>query len=300
MNLLITGAWSDAKAYFEQLSQMGHCVFFLQNEKDDPLPLAYDDVQGVVCNGLFLHHSIDAFTNLRYIQLTSAGLDRVPMDAVRARGIRVVNAGGVYSVPMAEFALAGVLSLYKQLRAFECSRTRQAWEKRRDLIELCEKTVLIVGCGSVGNECAKRFGAFGCTVKGVDLYPRADALYADIVGLDALDVALAEADITVLTLPLTEQTRHLMDRTRLATMKKGSLLVNIARGAIVDSSALLWALDEHLGGAVLDVFETEPLPESNPLWDKKNVILTPHNSFVGEKNAERLANLIIQNLRSES
>ena len=114
MNLLITGAWTGAKDYIEQIENEGHAVVFLQYEKDD-LPCAYEWVEGVICNGLFLTHSIEKFVNLKYIQLTSAGFDRVPMEYVAEHNIEIHNARGVYSIPMAEFAVAGVLQLYKKL-----------------------------------------------------------------------------------------------------------------------------------------------------------------------------------------
>ena len=286
MNLLITGAWNDGKNCMDEIKAMGHQVVFMQYEKD-ALPCAYDWVEGVVCNGLFLSHPIENFSNLRYIQLTSAGFDRVDMSYVTAHGIEIHNARGVYSIPMAEFALCGVLQLYKQAAFFRENQRQHLWEKHRGLSELCGKQVLIVGCGSVGNECAKRFAAFGCRVNGVDLLPREDSLYDNILPLEQLDEALKAADIIVLTLPLTEQTKHLINDERLGLLKPTAVLVNIARGAIVDTEALLRHIN-HLGGAVLDVFEEEPLPESSPLWDKKNIILTPHNSFVGEGNLERL------------
>lgn len=286
MNLLITGAWNDGKNYIDEIKAMGHQVVFMQYEKD-ALPCAYDWVEGVVCNGLFLSHPIENFPNLRYIQLTSAGFDRVDMDYVAAHGIEIYNARGVYSIPMAEFALCGVLQLYKQAAFFRENQRQHLWEKHRGLSELCGKQVLIVGCGSVGNECAKLFAAFGCRVTGVDLFLREDSLYDKILPLKQLDEALKAADIIVLTLPLTEQTKHLINDERLGLLNPTAVLVNIARGAIVDTEALLRHIN-HLGGAVLDVFEEEPLPESSHLWDKKNIILTPHNSFVGEGNLERL------------
>ena len=295
MNLLITGAWNDGKNYIDEIKAMGHQVVFMQYEKD-ALPCAYDWVEGVVCNGLFLSHPIENFPNLRYIQLTSAGFDRVDMDYVAAHGIEIHNARGVYSIPMAEFALCGVLQLYKQAAFFRENQRQHLWEKHRSLSELCGKQVLIVGCGSVGNECAKRFAAFGCRVTGVDLFPREDSLYDNILPLEQLDEALKAADIIVLTLPLTEQTKHLINDERLGLLKPTAVLVNIARGAIVDTEALLRHIN-HLGGAVLDVFKEEPLPESSPLWDKKNIILTPHNSFVGEGNLERLKKVVIANLK---
>ena len=294
MNLLVTGAWADAKAHISELEAMGHSMCFLQFEKDN-LPCEYAWVEGVICNGLFLSHPIERFTNLRYIQLTSAGFDRVDMDYVKAHGIEIHNARGVYSIPMAEFAVCGVLQLYKQAAFFRENQKRHLWEKHRGLLELSGKKVLIVGCGSVGNECAKRFAAFGCNVIGVDLFPREDSLYSIMLPMDELDNALGEADVIILTLPLTEQTKYLINDNRLSLLKSTAVLVNIARGAIVDTEALINHLG-NLGGVVLDVFEEEPLSEDSPLWDKQNVILTPHNSFVSEGNGERLNKVIIANL----
>lgn len=295
MNLLVTGAWASAKENIGELERLGHRVVFMQQEADK-LPCAYDWVEGAVCNGLFLSHDIEKFSNLRYIQLTSAGYDRVPMDYVKAHDIEIHNARGVYSVPMAEFAVAGVLQLYKQSRFFGENQMQHKWEKKRNLIELFGKTVCIVGCGSVGTECAKRFSSFGCEIVGVDLFPREDEHYARIAGLERLDEELTGADVVVLTLPLTEQTRHLINENRMASMKSGAVLVNIARGAVVDTKALIQALP-NLGGAVLDVFEEEPLAEDSPLWDAENVIVTPHNSFVGDGNQKRLSGLIIETIR---
>lgn len=291
MKLLITGAWNDGKNYIDEIKAMGHEVVFMQYEKD-ALPCDYDWVEGVVCNGLFLFHPIEKFPNLRYIQLTSAGFDRVDMDYVKAHGIEIHNARGVYSIPMAEFAICGVLQLYKQSAFFRENQRQHLWEKHRGLLELSGKNVLIVGCGSVGNECAKRFAAFDCRVIGVDLYPREDGMYREILPLEQLDTALKAADIVVLTLPLTEQTRHLIDESRLRLLKYTAVIVNIARGAVIDTEALLKYID-NLCGAVLDVFEEEPLDNASLLWEKGNVIITPHNSFVGEKNAERLKNTIM-------
>ena len=286
MKLLVTGAWSDGKNRIDEIEAMGHEVRFMQYEKDD-LPCEYYWVEGVVCNGLFLTHPIEKFTNLRYIQLTSAGFDRVDMDYVKAHGIEIYNARGVYSVPMAEFALCGVLQLYKQAAFFRENQKAHLWEKHRGLLELAGKQVLIAGCGSVGSECAKRFGAFDCKVTGVDLFPREDSLYDEILPLGQLDSALEKADVVVLTLPLTEQTRHLMNDKRIGLLRDGAVLVNIARGAVVDTEALMKHI-KRLGGAVLDVFEEEPLDKYSSLWDCENIILTPHNSFVGEGNLSRL------------
>lgn len=294
MNLLVTGAWCDGKKNISRLEAMGHSVCFLQFEKD-ALPCDCVWVEGVICNGLFLTHPIEKFTNLKYIQLTSAGFNRVNMDYVMAHNIIIHNAHGVYSVPMAEFAVCCVLQLYKQAAFFRENQKRHLWEKHRGLLELYGKKVLIVGCGNIGGECARRFAAFGCEVTGVDLFPRDDSLYREMLPLEQLDTVLSKADVIILTLPLTEQTRCLINKERLCLLKSTAVIVNISRGAIIDTKALLSTID-NLGGVILDVFEEEPLDKTSSLWDKENVILTPHNSFVGEGNEARLSQLILSNL----
>ncbi len=296
MKLLITGAWNCTAEQLEYIKALGHSVEFIQYEKDEIKdPSSFD---GVICNGLFLHHDIEEFTSLRYVQLTSAGFDRIPMEYIKKNNISIFNARGVYSIPMAEFALSGVLGLYKQSRFFNENQSKHQWVKHRNLSELFGKTVCIVGCGSVGTECAKRFSAFGCKVLGADLFPYENPCYEKIHPINELELLLPKSDIVVITLPLTEDTKHLFNNDMLQKCKQSAVLVNIARGAIIDTNALIEALGNNLGGAVLDVFEEEPLSEDSPLWDMDNVIVTPHNSFVGDGNNTRLFNLIYENLKN--
>lgn len=282
MRLLITGAWQNAREFFPELEKQ-HEILFLQQERD-PLPCDPSWVEGVVCNGLFLYHPIESFPNLRYIQLTSAGYDRVPMDYVREKGIRIHNARGVYSVPMAEFVLASVLERYKQLFVFRQQQRDRQWKKLRELRELAGKQVVIVGCGDVGRECAKRFQAFGTSVVGVNRTVRKEEGFDAVVGLEKLDEALRSADIVVVTVALSEETRGLV-KARL--LKPEALLMNVSRGATVDLAGARCEL-------LLDVFEAEPLDAESSLWD--SAIVTPHNSFVGDGNAARLSILILKNL----
>lgn len=297
MNLLVTGAWRCTPQQLESIRALGHTVEFTQYESD-ALPVDPAWVEGLICNGLFLHHDIDTFVNLKYIQLTSAGLDRVSMDKVEQRGIRIYNARGVYGIPMAEFALAGVLQLYKQSRFFSHNQKDHLWNKHKGLLELWGKQVTVVGCGNIGQECAKRFAAFDCRVVGVDIFqaqlPNIEKMYH----ISQLADVLPESDVVVLTLPLTEQTYHLMNEEMLGKMKPGAILVNIARGAVVDGVALVKSLQNGLGGAVLDVFEEEPLAQDSPLWDMEHVLISPHNSFVGDNNGQRLADVIMHNLKN--
>lgn len=293
MNLLITGAWAQALDYIEQLSKK-HDIIFLQWEKDE-LPCEYEWVEGIIGNSIFMTHPIEKFKKLHFIQLTSAGYDRVPMEYIRKHGIEIYNAKSVYSIPMAEFAVAGVLQLYKQNGFFLKNQERHCWEKKKNILELYQKKVCIVGCGNVGDECAKRFKAFGCEVVGINRSKKRNSSYDIIYELENLQKIMKDSDIIILTIALTEETRHLIGINELEAMKNTAVLVNLARGGIIDTKALIQKLP-GIGGAILDVFEEEPLSEESVLWNMGNVVITPHNSFQGEGNQKRLAEVILRNI----
>lgn len=298
MKLLITGAFSAAAEQLDMLSSLG---FEIMRQKDERgvAECDFSEADAVICNGLFLYHDISEFKKLKFIQLTSAGLDRVPLDEIRKRDICLFNARGVYSVPMAEFALAGILSLYKHLNTFSENQKAHLWQKDRELRELCGETVAIVGCGSVGTECANRLSAFGTRVIAVDVAKPESEIYSEFYNINDIKKALGFADMVVLTLPLTDETRGMFNGEMFSHFKDGSVLVNISRGAVVNENDLIKALENGKpSGAVLDVFENEPLDESSKLWDMKNVIITPHNSFVSPKNNARLFKLAYDNLKT--
>ena len=273
MKLLLTGAFKYTDEQIEYLKSLGNDIVYVQDERKK-INFDVSDIEGVVCNGLFLYNDIRHFKKLKYIQLTSAGFDRVPIDYINEHEIKIYNARGVYSIPMAEFALCGVLQLIKQSRLFYKNQNNHIWEKSRTLGELSGKTVLIVGAGNIGSEVAKRFSAFDASVIGVDITDD-DRKYFDKV----------------------ESIRGMFDKSKFDLMKKSSIFVNIARGLLVVESDLINSLKSgDISGAVLDVFGEEPLNENSPLWDMDNVILTPHNSFVGENNNKRMFNVIVNNL----
>lgn len=285
MNVLITGAFQLNSEELAALEAAGHQVCV---HPDERAPVEHPErYEAVVCNGLFLHNPIEGFTRLRLIQLTSAGLDRVPLDYIRAHGIELRNAAGVYSVPMAEFAVCGILQLYKQSRFFAEKQAGHTWEKHRGLLGLSGKQACILGCGDVGQEIAKRLRAFGCRVTGVNRTVRALPDFERVLPLEKLADAAAACEILICCVALTAETRGLVSREIFDRLSSGAVFVNVARGALVDEAAMTAWL-QNGGRAVLDVFEEEPLPENSPLWDMEHVILTPHNSFVGDGNRERL------------
>lgn len=299
MRVLLTGAFPWAVDQLDALKNLGYEILYVERE-DSVLSDDEKSADIVICNWLFVHHNIEEFKNLKYIQLLSAGLDRVPCNYVNEHNIQMWNARGVYSIPMAEFVISGVLQILKASRYFYKNQMAAKWEKNRDLLELSDMKVLIVGAGSVGTEIAKRFGAFTSYVRGVDLISQNVPYFDEVVSIERLHSELNIADIVVVTLPLTSETRHLFNVDRFKEMKKNSIFVNVARGGLVDECALLEALNDKLRGAVLDVFEEEPLPDTSDFWRRENVILTPHNSFVSNANNKRLWNLIYQNMKNLS
>ncbi|CCX46286.1 putative uncharacterized protein [Firmicutes bacterium CAG:103] len=294
MNVLVTGAFQLNSEELAALESAGHRVFV---HPDERIPVEQPErYEAVVCNGLFLYNPIERFTNLRLIQLTSAGLDRVPLDYIHAHGIELHNAAGVYSVPMAEFAIGGILQLYKQSRFFAANQAQHKWEKHRGLLELSGKRACILGCGDVGREIAKRLKAFGCRITGVNRTVRVLPDFDDVLPLDKLAETAAACDILACCIALTPKTRGIVSEEIFDCLHDGAVFANVARGALADEAALTKWL-QNGGHAVLDVFEEEPLPETSPLWDMENVILTSHNSFVGDGNRTRLWETIKENLK---
>ena len=295
MKTLVTGVFALDEYRRAALEALGLELTF---HKDERIPVENpEQFEAVICNGLFTFQDIAAFTNLKYIQLTSAGMDRVPMDYIRSNGITIRNAAGVYSVPMAEWTVLRLLELYKNAPVLLEHQRAVRWEKDRSWLELAGQTACIVGFGAYGMETAKRLKAFGMNILAVNRSRKESPFVDQWYPLEGLEEALEKADVVILAIALTEETRDLMDRERLGRLKPNAVLINAARGGLVDEDVLAEALDAgRIAGAALDVFRTEPLPETSPLWRHPKVLVSPHNSFVGDNNGIRLANVILENL----
>jgi phosphoglycerate dehydrogenase-like enzyme len=297
MKLLLTGAFKYSQEQLNMIQSLGYEVTFVQDERV-PLDIDVSEFEAVVCNSIFLYNDITKFKNLKFVQLTSAGSDRVPLDYIEEKRIKIFNAKGVYSVPMAEWVVLKILEIYKKSRQFYDNQAEHKWDKQRDLLELTGKTASIIGFGSVGYEVAKRLKAFDVKVIGVGRRKIESDLLDEYYLIEDIDQVLNKSDIVILTLPLTEETRHLIDRDKIKNMKDNSVLVNVSRGGVIDESDVIEAIQcEKFLGVALDVFDEEPLNNDSLLWDFENVIVTPHNSFVSDKVSERLFGYIEVNLK---
>lgn len=298
MKLLMTGAFNCTDEQKLNIEKLG-CEVMFQQMENEPLSEEMYTADMVICNGLFLYNDLDKFKNLKFVQLTSAGLDRVPVQRMKDKGIKLYNARGVYSTPMAEWALTGVLALYKHINNFYDNQKNHKWVKDRNVKELSGSTICIVGCGSVGTECAKMFKPFASEIIAVDIVKPTSDLFDNYYTIINVSKAVKNSDVVILTLPLTDETRNMFNKDLFSQFKSDAILVNVSRGAVVNEVDLIDALKNgKIGGAVLDVFNTEPLDENSELWNMENVIITPHNSFVSQKNNERLFNFVYNNLNT--
>lgn len=234
---------------------------------------------------------------VRWVQTITAGVDRVAATLPAEQPPLLTNAQGIFDVPIAEMVLAYILAITKRLRDLEAQQRDHTWHILR-LGELAGMTVGIVGLGSIGSEIARRCKALDMRVLATRRHPGKGSAYADeVVAPDRLSYLLAASHFVVIAAPLTPETRRMIGAPQLRQMPEDGWLINIARGDIVDQPALVAALREGwIGGAALDVFEEEPLPDGSPLWDMENVIVTPHNAWSSPHFREREAELFLDNL----
>ncbi|HEU4323490.1 MAG TPA: D-2-hydroxyacid dehydrogenase [Roseiflexaceae bacterium] len=243
---------------------------------------------------------IAAAPRLRWLHTPSAGVDGMLLPELRERGITFTNSAGAHAIQIAEFVLMFMLAHVKQARTLAALSPADAWERgdQMGLQELYGKTVLVLGLGKIGQEVAKRAAAFGMRVWGSRRRVQPTEWVERVVDEDGWRALLPEVDYLVVATPLTDATRGMVDRDAFAQLKQGAYLVNIARGQIVDTDALLEALRSgKLAGAGLDALPTEPLPPDHPLWAEPNVWITPHISWSSPQTYLRVADLFVENLR---
>ena len=224
---------------------------------------------------------------IRWVHATSAGVDALMFPALRDSDVLLTNARGVFDLGIAEYVLGAVLMHAKDSLGNLALQRQQRWQHRETAL-VARQRALVIGAGSIGSEVARLLSALDIEVIGIARTARSAEHFSRVLASEQLDGALPEADIVVITAPLTDATRGLINRDRLARMRSNALLVNVGRGAIVVTDDLVAALQAgQLGGAVLDVVDPEPLPEGHPLWDLPNVMLSAHmaGDFIGWRRA---------------
>jgi phosphoglycerate dehydrogenase-like enzyme len=236
---------------------------------------------------------------LRWMHAASAGVDRLLFPALQDSDVLLTNSRGVFDRPMAEYVLSTVLAFAKDLHTTLRLQDRKQWQHR--VTERIEgKSALVVGTGPIGRAIARQLSAAGLAVSGTGRVGRSgDPDFGDVHASGDLAHVIGAFDYVVLAAPLTEQTKGLIDAEVLAHCRPTARLINVGRGELVVETDLIAALRAgQLGGAALDVFETEPLPETSPLWELPNVLVSPHMSGDTVGWVDELVDLFLANLRS--
>jgi phosphoglycerate dehydrogenase-like enzyme len=267
----------------------------------DRLPAELGDTDIFVGYSLRAEQLKDA-KKLKWIHSTAAGVKQLMYPELRESEILVTNPIGVFSVPMAEHTIGLLLALARNfpdsVRQQDRARWSQQelWDQPQHLTELNGQVLLIVGYGSIGREVAKRAKAFDMRVWGVTRSGEGDHTHVEkMIRAAKLHEVLPEADYVLIAAPETSETKHLIGAAQIAKVKRGARLINVGRGSLLDEAALVDALESGaLGGAALDVAETEPLPAESPLWKTRNLFITPHTSAVSDRLWERETALLLE------
>jgi D-3-phosphoglycerate dehydrogenase / 2-oxoglutarate reductase len=256
------------------------------------------DVDGAICgDDQFTARVLDAAPKLKVISKWGTGIDSIDQAACRDRGIAVCNTPNAFSEPVADSVLGYMLAFSRNLFRMDRAMKAGKWEKIPGRA-LRECTLGVIGVGNVGKAVVRRAAAFGMTILGNDpIRPPEDFITATGITMTSLEALLGEADFISVNCDLNPTSQHLINNTTLAQVKKSPVLINAARGPIVDEPALVRALQSgRLAGAGMDVFEEEPLPTNSPLRTMDNVLIAPHNSNSSPEAWERVHENTIRNL----
>ena len=296
-------AWTIQPAHVEALRRRFPHVTFLHSttrEADTDLARTAD-----VAFALALpKEAVARADRLKWVHCSGHAVGHFPLAELAARAITVTNSRGVQAIPIAEHVLAAILALARRLPQSMRDQQERLWRPNELIGDvspwvLSGRTIAVIGVGTIGEAIALRARAFGMHVIGVRRHPERGRPvgFDEVVGPSDMNRVLSLADIVVVAAPLTAETNLLLDAEAIATLKRGAIVVNIARGQLVDEEALASALmGGRLGGAALDVFATEPLPASSPFWSMPNVIVTPHNSGCRAGHFDAVIDLFSDNL----
>jgi len=236
---------------------------------------------------------------LKWLFSFSAGIEKLPFDEMKEMGIKVTNTRGIHASQMAEQTIGIMISFSRKLFVAYRNQMNRKWDQTILVEELTDKTLCIIGAGSIGSEIARRAKIFGMKTIGIRKNPEWVEGLDDVRRLNKLHLSLSDADYAVLVTPLTPETFHLIGAPEFSAMKKSTVFINISRGDTVDEEALVEALKNRtIAGAGLDVFHEEPLPPESPLWDMENVIITPHNAGISPHYTERAMGLFVESFKN--
>lgn len=296
-NMKVLFTYDYGKDKMETMKDLGYEIVYIHESQITNCE-EIQDVEAMICYNPFNNVDISELNNLKWIQLSSIGIDQAPLDYIKEKEIILTNNKGGYSIPMGEWIILKMLEIYKNSKYFFEKQRERKWELSTNLLELYGKTVGFLGTGTIAKEGAKRLKGFGMKVYGLNTKGRDTEYFDKCFSLEKIDELLSICDIVVCTIPSTERTHNLLNEERIDKMKWDSVLINVSRGNIIDENALISKIKEgKFMGVALDVFEHEPLPRDNPLWGFENVYISPHNSWISDMRNERRFKIIYDNMK---
>ncbi len=295
MKVLLTYNYGDEA--LETIDSLGYDII-LKEEKGLTYTDELEDVEVLVCYNPFDTLDISQMKSLKWIQLSSIGIDQLPKEQLKNRDIIVTNNQGGYSKPMGEWIVLSILEIFKNKKAIYKNQEKKKWKMYKNLLELVDKKVLFLGTGTIAKEGAKRLKGFECEIHGVNTSGHAAEYFDKVYKTEKVDDIISEYDVVISTLPKIEATYHFIDKALIDLMKDNAILINVSRGEIIDEKALIEALNKgKFLGVSLDVFTNEPLDESSALWGFEKVYISSHNSWISEKRNERRLSTILKNMK---
>ncbi len=295
MKALFTYDYGTEK--MNKVRELGYEITYI-HEREVKFNQELKDTEVLVTFNPFSTLDIAKLENLKLIQLTSIGINQVPVGKLQRQGITLCNNKGGYSIPMGEWIVLKTLEMLKNSKSIYERQKNKKWKIDKYILELYGKTVGFIGTGSIAHEAAKRLQGFGVTILGLNTNGTLKEYYDECYAMDQIDKMIPQCDVIVLTIPYTQKTHHLVNKSFMEKMKESSFLINVSRGSIIDEQALIKVLKEKkIKGAALDVFEKEPLSQDSPLWELDNVLISSHSSWVSEVRDERRFEMIYNNLR---
>lgn len=295
MKALVTVDYTDEE--LESLRELGYEVIY-KKEKDLVFSNEIKDIDAMICFMPFNKIDIDMFPNLKWIQVVTVGINQVPKEKILKNNIILTNNRGGYSIPISEWIVLKILEMLKNSKEIYNQQKEKQWKIDNSLLELYGKTIGFLGAGSIARESAKRLDPFGVKLIGFNTDGKDVDHFHEVYSFKEIKDRVSNLDILVLSAPYTDETHQLVDETVLSNMKDGSYIVNIARGSIIDEKALIEKLKSgKIKKAALDVFEVEPLPKDNPLWEMDNVYVSSHTCWVSEVIDDRRFEIAYRNMK---
>jgi phosphoglycerate dehydrogenase-like enzyme len=274
----------------EQITALESLGITVQKKLDETTNALFSDQ-------FYVEQNLASLPNLKYLQLGISGADQVPLNHPKLVNTTICGSRGVFNIPMGEYALAHLLSVYQNHRFFDQTQKDAQWRPSRHSEELAGKKVAIIGLGQIGMHLAKVFSTMGCHVMGFNRSKKESIYLKEIYPLQQLKDHVSQADVVIVALALNASTQAMLNEDILRVLGKQTVLINLARAEVIEETAFLSMMKEgRIRHAVMDTYWKEPLPKESELWALKNVTITPHISYTSIKNLDRMFDALYKNL----